>query len=180
LARAGLALLVAAATVACGPAGGATAPPPVAPPMPEEAKKGDSQGATSFASHWLDLVDYAHQTRDAGPLRGLGLPSCLTCAQFITQLDSDRAAGARYEGGRIHFHSAEPSDVEDAGHARVDVVFDEDELRVFDSSGRQVDTVPAGRTVFVFDLRWTEGAWRAASIKLGVEDSTAPTPAPGR
>jgi hypothetical protein len=26
-------------------------------PMPDPAKKGDRFGATSFASHWIDLVD---------------------------------------------------------------------------------------------------------------------------
>ncbi|GDY33175.1 DUF6318 family protein [Gandjariella thermophila] len=168
-------MLCGAVSAGCGSAGGT--PPPTAPPtLPEPARHGDGQGATSFASHWLDLVDYAYQTLDAGPLRDLGLPSCQTCAQFVAQLDTDRAAGARYRGGRVHFVSADPSDVQQDRQATVTVTFDQDDMRVIDRAGRQVDAVPAGRTVFVFDLRWTPAGWRAAAVRLGVADSSTPTP----
>lgn len=164
---------------ACGSGDGQPAPPALTlPPMPDNAKKPDRLGATSFASHWLDLMDYAYQSLDSAPLHDLGLPSCQTCTQFITQLDHDRSSGTRYDGGRVHFLSAEPESVEEGKHARVDVLFDQDELTVRNSSGAVVESVPQNRTIFVFDLQWTDNGWRAETIKLGEENTAAPTPTP--
>ncbi|MFD2421432.1 DUF6318 family protein [Amycolatopsis pigmentata] len=163
---------------ACGAAGG-TPPPPSAvpvPPVPDSLKKPDRLGATSFASHWLDLMDYAYRTLDSAPLHGLGLPSCQTCTQFTVQLDRDRSAGARYEGGRVHFLSAEPESVDEGKQARIDVLFDQDELKVRDGKDAVVETVPENRTIFVFDLQWTDAGWRAATIRLGQESTAKPTP----
>jgi hypothetical protein len=163
---------------ACGAAGGT---PPVSstvpvPPAPDTMKKPDRLGATSFASHWIDLMDHAYLTLDSGPLRGLGLPSCQTCAQFTVQLDRDRSAGSRYEGGRVHFLSAQPESVEDGKQARVDVLFDQDELKVRDAKDAVVETVPENRTIFVFDLQWTDAGWRVATLRLGQESPATPTP----
>lgn len=159
-------------TSACTTAG-AQPPGPVTvsvPPLPPPAAKNDPQGATSFASHWLDLVDYGYRTLDAGPLRGLAAESCQACSRFVAQLDQDKAAGAKYQGGRIHFLSAVPE-----GKTTVTVLFDQDELKVVDSAGRTSETVPANRTIFVFELNWTGTAWRTTAIKLGVENA-----APGK
>lgn len=164
-------------TSACTTAG-AVPPGPVTvsvPPLPPPAAKNDSQGATSFASHWLDLVDYGYQTLDAGPLRGLATASCQACSRFVAQLDQDKAAGAKYQGGRIHFRSAVPSGTQD-GKTTVTALFDQDELKVVDSAGRTSETVPANRTIFVFELNWTGTAWRTTAIKLGMENTASPTP----
>lgn len=144
-------------------------PGPTVPPVPSGMAKSDRLGATSFASHFIDLMDYAYQSVDAAPLRDLGLPSCQTCRQFVSQLDSDRAAGNRYQGGRVHFRSAEPESVDEGRHAVVDAMFDQDELKVLDAHGATVETVPANRTIFVFALGWTGSGWRAESIKLGTQ-----------
>jgi hypothetical protein len=146
------------------------------PPMPDPARHSDQEGATYFASHWTDLIDYGRRTLDAGPIRGLGLPSCRTCTEFVTQLDHDKAEGAHYEGGRIHFLGAEPTDVEPAKRATIRLTFEESELTVFDRRGKLTETVPADTTIFVFDLHWTDAGWRVASIKLGIEASATPTP----
>jgi hypothetical protein len=146
------------------------------PPMPDPARHSDQQGATYFASHWTDLMDYGRRTLDAGPIRGLGMPSCRTCTEFVTQLDHDRAEGMHYEGGAVHFLGSEPTDVEPAKRAAIRVTFEESELKVFDRRGKQTETVPADTTILVFDLLWTDAGWRVASIKLGVEASVTPTP----
>ena len=157
---------------------GAEQPAPVTvsvPPLPPPAAKNDSLGATSFASHWMDLVDYGYQTLDAGPLRGLAAASCQACSRFVAQLDQDKVAGATYQGGRIHFLSATPTDTRD-GNSTVTVLFDQDELKVVDSAGRTSETVPANRTIFVFELNWAGTAWRTTALKLGVENTASPTP----
>ncbi|WAL65437.1 DUF6318 family protein [Amycolatopsis cynarae] len=155
-----------------GAAGKDTPPPwPTIPPMPSGVAKSDRLGATGFASHFIDLMDYAYQSLDAAPLRDLGLPSCQACRQFLSQLDTDRAAGTHYQGGRVHFLSAEPESVDEGKQAVVDAMFDQDELKVLDAHGTTVETVPANRTIFVFALRWTESGWRAESIKLGTPTS---------
>jgi hypothetical protein len=166
-------LSAAACTTSDSPPVPATATASV-PPMPATAAKKDAQGATSFASHWLDLVDYGYRTLDAGPLRGLAAPSCQACARLVTQLDQDKAAGATYRGGRIHFRSATPEGPPEK--QVVTVLFDQDELTVLDRSGATTETVPANRTIFVFELDWTGAAWRTRAIKLGVESSAPPAP----
>ena len=156
---------------ACTPAPDTPAAPATTtvtvPPMPAPAGKRDAQGATSFASHWLDLVDYGYRTLDAGPLRELATPSCRACAQLTEQLDRDKAAGATYRGGRIHFRSAVPEGPPEK--QTVTALFDQDELTVLDRAGGTTEIVPANRTIFVFALDWAGTAWRTTAIKLGVE-----------
>ena len=153
---------------ACSPA--VTVPPSVTitpPPMPATARDDSREGATYYASHWVDLLDYVRRTLDANPLRPLGLPSCHTCADLITQLDHDRAAGFRYNGGGIHFLSSDPTDFQQGRSAVVNVQFEEGEMQVIDHAGTTVETVPADTIVFSFNLTWTgTDGWRAATIKL--------------
>jgi hypothetical protein len=46
----------------------------------------------------------------------------------------------------------------------------------FRQIGALTETVPTNRTIFVFDLRWTDGGWHAAAIKLGMENTATPAP----
>ncbi|RSM50778.1 hypothetical protein DMA12_01090 [Amycolatopsis balhimycina DSM 5908] len=161
-------LLATACSTSGAPAAPATTTASV-PPMPPPAAKKDAQGATSFATHWLDLVDYGYRSLDAGPLRGLAAPTCEACTQLAAQLDRDKAAGATYQGGRVHFRSAVPGGSPEK--PTVTVLFDQDELKVLDRAGATTETVPANRTIFVFELDWSGTAWRTAAIKLGVEKS---------
>jgi hypothetical protein len=183
------AILVSAGTLACvapGESASTMTPEPssssgaVRPPkIPDPAKHGDREGAVYLASHWADLIDYTRQTVDATPLRELVLPSCKSCSQLIDQLDADKAAGTHYEGGRIHFLSADPTAFEKDKTATVSVMFEESELRVLDRSGKRTETVPANRSILVFDLVWEGSGWKVAAIKLGVENSSEP-PTPSR
>lgn len=164
--------LLAAASVGC------TAAEPVvaAPELPPAAAKDSEQGATTFATHWMDLVEHGHATLDAGPMRPLVLPSCRTCARYIAQLNRDRARGMRYDGGAIRVLNAEPSGYTKSSRAEVGVVFEEDELRVLDAGGTVLETVPKQTLIFVFDLRWTERGWRAAHVRMMVDDERRPAP----
>ncbi|MGW3960915.1 DUF6318 family protein [Amycolatopsis sp. NPDC005003] len=166
---AAIAFAVGLSAAGCTTADVPAAPATPVPPMPPHATTKDTQGATSFATHWLDLADYGYRTLDAVPLRDLAAPTCRTCTQLAAQLDRDKAAGATYQGGRIHFRSAVPDGP--AEKPTVTVLFDQDELKVLDRTGATTETVPANRTVFVFELDWTGTAWRTTAIKLGVEKS---------
>jgi hypothetical protein len=170
--------LVSAACTSAGDVVGSSRPAAslTTPPMPDPARNSDQEGATYFASHWTDLIDCGRRTLDAGPIRGLGLPSCRACTEFVTQLDRDKAEGTHLERGRVHFLGAEPTEVEPAKRAAIRVTFEESELKAFDRRGKQTETVPADTTIFVFDLQWTDAGWRVASIKLGIEASATPTP----
>ena len=176
-----LALITASATAtvtACVPSGQPLSGPTttITPPsIAQAALSDDRQGATNFASHWLDLMAYAHRTLDSAPLRPLGLPSCQTCDQFEAQLDKDREAGYHYDGGGIHFLSADPTDFTQGSSAVVNVQFDEGEIKVTDRGGKVVDMVPAGETIFQFSLRWTQSGWRAAAVKLAQVDNSGAT-----
>ena len=173
-----LALLGSVSLSACTTSDGAPAAVPSSSlaPMPDPAKKGDRFGATSFASHWIDLVDYGYRTLDAAPIRAQALPTCQTCAQFVAQLDRDKAAGSRYQGGKITFLSAEPSDVRDTEQSCGQRAFRTGRAEGFRQIGALTETVPTNRTIFVFDLRWTDGGWHAAAIKLGMENTATPAP----
>ena len=58
---------------------------------------------------------------------------------------------------------------------RVVIIEDTRELRC-DAKDAVVETVPENRTIFVFDLQWTDAGWRAVTIRLGQESTTTPTP----
>jgi hypothetical protein len=143
------------------------------PSMPPPAQKNDEQGATTFASYWLEMIDYGYRTLDTTPLLGLAAPSCRACSEFVAQLERDKAAGFHYEGGRIHFRSAQPTGTRPE-KSTVTVLFDQDELKVLDRENKTMETVPANRTIFVFDLSWSGGGWRASTIKLGMENGAPP------
>lgn len=173
-------LCAGAMSTACAPAAAGTAPDPstsvTPPPMPLPAANDDREGATYFATHWVDLIGYAHRTLDANPLRSLGLPSCDTCQQFVAQLDHDKAAGVRYDGGGVHFLSSDPTDFQPAKSAVVNVQFEQGEMRVLDHTGTATDTVPAGTVIFNFNLQWTPDGWRAAKIKIAQPAAQPTTP----
>jgi hypothetical protein len=177
-----LGLCVGALSTACSSATAAPAPPhpsaapATVPALPAQAAGDSNEGATNFASHWVDLIGYGYQTLDANPMRSLYLPSCNACQKLVAQLDHDKAAGDRYDGGAIHFDGAAPIDFQQAKSAAVDVQFDEAEMKVLDSKGSTVDTLPAGTLIFHFELNWTPAGWRAAKILLGAPTATTGGP----
>lgn len=140
------------------------------PEFPPAAKKDSEQGATTFATHWMDLVEHGHATMDAEPIRDFGLASCATCAQFVQQLDTDNAAGTRYEGGTIRVLNAEPTSHTAGKRAEVGVLFEQDKLEVLDRAGTAVETIPKSTVMFMFDLRWTDRGWRAAHVRMVLDD----------
>lgn len=79
----------------------ATPSPTLTPPvLPEEAKADTSSGAANFASHWLDVSDYAAWTGDTAALAAISSEDCAPCDRFVDLYDKTYADGGFYKGGR--------------------------------------------------------------------------------
>lgn len=74
-----------------------TTPPP--PPLPSTAQADSPAGAESFARYYMALLDYAYQTGNTSPVRGVA--RCKGCDAVADGIDSWYRQGGHYEGG--HF-----------------------------------------------------------------------------
>ena len=72
---------------------------PTVPALPSAAREHTKAGAIAFVRHYIDQINYAQATGDAGALRQVGSKSCSSCnkiARFVTRLYS---SGGSFRGG---------------------------------------------------------------------------------
>jgi hypothetical protein len=63
-------------------------------------------GAKSFASYFVQAVDWGMATTDPSLIAALSAPSCHACAGYLQSLTAMRAKGDSIRGARIHVVSA--------------------------------------------------------------------------
>lgn len=76
--------------------------PPSRAPEVVPASTVDLDAATTFVITWFETLNYGFATGDADPLRtstGLG---CFTCANWITEIQSQADQDVRRVGGSVH------------------------------------------------------------------------------
>jgi hypothetical protein len=146
--------------------------PPLGPPdlpMPAEARVQDEAGAEAFVRYYIELINRASRTLDAGPLRELS-NECADCQRIASDYENDAAAGYRYEGGGITIISYE--NVKQGEQVGATFVADRAALTIVDASGRPVDGLdfPAVTDlVSGAEVQWDESrtTWTMAQLLLG-------------
>lgn len=72
---------------------------PVAPVLPELAKRKDDVGAKAFVKYWFETFTYAMRSGDAAAVRGLSAEECKTCSGLVDQVERIYGSGGHVEGG---------------------------------------------------------------------------------
>ena len=128
-------------------------------PVPDEARRKTSEGVLAFTTYYLQLTDHVLPSLDAGPLRDLS-KGCEACDALAAGYQADRAAGYRYEAGKLSIDSTGTSVVEgDTGE--ISFLLTQPPVRVFDANnqlvpGRETDTYQlSGGMVLQWDARRT-------------------------
>ena len=133
----------------------AGSPPPVAPSLPEEARKQTLDGARAFVEHYYDLIRYGDTTGDWAPVKNESLDSCHTCQELWAPKQSRRIDHDNIE--------VEPRDASSFhnDHAEVDVVVPEISV-----GGNASNARIARRWIDRLDLVYREHAWLVEDLEI--------------
>jgi hypothetical protein len=70
-----------------------------APSPPAQAEQDTPDGAASFVSHYIEVLNYAARTGDVSLLTALSSPRCDGCQEYIALYADVYEAGGKFEGG---------------------------------------------------------------------------------
>lgn len=143
----------------------ATSSPPVAvPQLPEAATVGDAAGAEAFVRHWVDVLNYAYETGDTGPLDAITGSACDLCAQAADSIEATYSTGGHIEGAVTSLVSIASPPPDDDGLVAVSVRYGQAASVDVDASGGRtaVDAVPEQNAGFI--LEWADGSWQLVGI----------------
>src|SRR4051794_3429189 len=111
-------------------------------PVPDEARTQDAAGAQAFVQYYIELTNYLLPTLDSAPLRDLS-KDCQTCNNLADGYDQSRAAGHRFEGGRITIASAGAPTIT-GSTAEIAFVLEQDTVTVYDAAGNVIPEESSG------------------------------------
>ena len=159
--------------VSSSPAPTATAEAPATPTpnlpdgLPVAATKRTPEGAEAFVRHYLDQINVAWTTPQAGLLPPLSGPDCKSCAAYEKTAQRLVDGQQHYESDPVTLTSISRSDqgggVEDAVALRADVT--QNRVDVLDSHGGVVRTDRRMLHTVRFTVRFEQYGWRAIDIQ---------------
>ncbi len=135
--------------------------------VPAEARVNSPAGAMAFARYFFAQVNKAYTTPQAGLIRPLADPTCLSCASFAENADVYVQKGQRYSTEPIRVLEVTPAP--DAGPADgrlIDVVARQQKATLLDATGRPQDTFSEKEGIFLVNLRWSEDRWYVRKIQV--------------
>lgn len=87
------------------------APETVKPERPAAMDTVDVDGAAAAAEYFLELYPYVYATGDLAEWKAMSHPECIFCASVVTNVEAERAAGGRSDGGLITIRSSTGVDI---------------------------------------------------------------------
>lgn len=120
-------------------------------------------GVVEFATFWVRAIDWGYATTNPNILRGLFLPSCVVCENFLKNFSFTAAHHQHFEGGRVSILQAvlARSDTKNGARA-VDVTMKAAPLRIVTDAGVTVRRSRGERVTLRIWARWIRGNWRVA------------------
>lgn len=82
-------------------------PDAVLPPMPEQARADNTEGAVFFVRYYVDVQNYAALTGDTTELRRLSDSGCEACMNYVHSFDERYANGGYFKGLHWDFEDVE-------------------------------------------------------------------------
>lgn len=87
------------------------APETVKPERPAAMDTVDVDGAAAVARYFLELYPYVYATGDLAEWKAMSHPECIFCASVVTNVEAERAAGGRSDGGLVTIRSSTGVDI---------------------------------------------------------------------
>lgn len=137
---------------------------PVAPVLPELAKREDAVGAKAFVKHWFRAVTYAMQTGDTEAVGDVSSPDCTTCTEMQKNITTAYADGGSMagKGWRIS-RLQDVNDRPDGAHVFVFVI--QAPQKYLDAAGAVIDRLPEKKYAMEVLAQWDEG-WTMREVAL--------------
>lgn len=116
-------------------------PSATVPEIPPAAKEKTAEGASAFASYYLDLVGRSFESADATALRALTSDACGGCQALIDDIEALRSQKRRRQGGGYEV-SAAVSPALETEVAIVDIRYSRSAANIVDTMGAVVASAP--------------------------------------
>jgi hypothetical protein len=132
--------------------------------IPAAARAHTPAGAEAFVRYFIDRVNYAWMTPEAGVIDALSQPACKSCADLertARELLSDKQ---RYDRPAAAVDSVTALSPGDDGHQTVLFVGAQTESNIVNSMGNVVSTDPGQPSRRVFVLEWCSTHWCVSRI----------------
>ena len=145
-----------------------TPSPSGAPTLPPQARGTSDKAAIAFVDHVIQVLNYSARTLETKPLSQLASPDCAACEAIVRTTKDIQMGGGRISGGAWTAVEAEALTGSGTGLRQVQTVVDYAAQTVFE--GKETNNpkkYPAGRTVYIFDIRPAGEGWTLLAIRGG-------------
>lgn len=161
---------VSASAPTASPASSATAKPSVEVDawarVPKAARAHTFAGAQAFAEFYVEQINKAWTAPDPELLRPYGLPSCKSCANYVTTAESMRAQAQHFQSDVASVSAGAWFPESTDSLALVSLVWRQKPVALVDATGAVVHRSPGLVASSEFQLRWQGDAWHVAGIHL--------------
>ncbi|GAB3565589.1 hypothetical protein GCM10027405_23130 [Arthrobacter alkaliphilus] len=132
------------------------------PVLPEAAKANSKEGVEAFARYWFQVMSYAYETGDVGPLGKITGPNCEMC-EGVVKVVPKAYSGDRWVSGGVISTPSVSSTFKPQPDQSIPVVVQviQSKIHYWSSGGTEYrQPTEATNTGNVAFLRFVEGAWR--------------------
>ncbi|MDO7867629.1 DUF6318 family protein [Nocardioides jiangxiensis] len=137
-------------TVSSSPTG------PVAPVLPDLARRNDAVGAKAFVKYWFAAVTYAMHTGDTEPFMAVSVKECKTCSNLKREIEAIYGDGQLRGGGWV-VRAVEADPKTEPPLYRFAVRVEQAPQAVMSGRERTSDRQPRQRFLFYAGARWSGG-----------------------
>ena len=130
-----------------------TSGPADAPSPPAQAAQDTPDGAASFVSYYIEVLNFAAKTGDVSPLTALSSPRCDGCREYIDLYEGVFEGGGHFEGGEWTASDFELEIREKTTDVFVRIEANKGRMRSDASSGSRTEEAFDGDVVFEVDTR---------------------------
>lgn len=130
---------------------------PVAPVLPELAKRNDAVGAKAFLKYWFAAVSYAMKTGDTEPFMAVSAKNCKTCEGLADKIGGIYSKNRRLEGGGWRVIGVEQDPGSKGPFWRLAVKVVQPAQRVVGQDGTVVSEDPRDQALFYAGIEWRDG-----------------------
>lgn len=142
------------------------ASPHTPPPTPAaNATPETLEGATAFAYHWFEALNYAVSTGDGGALQAASSPQCRACADAATVVRDGYRDRSSLRGGAYTVRTVSADDFWTIDRPALRVVFDRSPRSAVAADGTLAEVFPGGGFLTCqILLERADGRWRVLEV----------------
>ncbi|AOT03585.1 DUF6318 family protein [Arthrobacter sp. U41] len=139
--------------------------------LPEAATAETKESAIAFATYWYEVLNYAYQTGDFGPMDAVTGPTCRMCSKVRPGIVEWNSDGRWIAGGLVAVKGAFTEFVKTAeGNYQVTTQLEQPVGFLYRADSSIEKSVPAAQVLAdIMTVRFTDGRWNALDVdRLGV------------